>query len=849
MKNEKSPVQTQSILFLKEEQSLSQENFFVEETNTALVITKTSNFNAVERLNSERIRAIVIDSSNQKEVESITNKIATSHPHLPVFVFNTDENLKISTAKTIVLNKSTHDLKKLYATVSAYIQKNSYLYVKDYAGKTVIGNKIIFEQLDNAQQQATFAFQMKKLLNTENTEIANWTASLVKTITNKCDNIQIKRLVFKEKSEIIVAFAFQINGKDKEELYEKYHNVFPLISYFMNDKSLTNPAHFEAVTHHDRLTNIRDYIVNGKQLKSYIFKPESIAVSPRKSVNGYHNSNTNKQENIIEIPAVKLATDNQYDNLFRLLNLIDGNCLISNISPYQLNEAQKQALAQAPQQLRSLNLSQEAYSRYMLQIDRLVNAEKVYKVTHILLDSGNISEIITQEISKKLFDNQNSIINQQELSNALDSAFLQSIEDISLSHMIPVISKSISNSYKIINKQEKLINPLFLDNKGIMIGQHFLGKVYLDPKQFQKHSYLLGKTGTGKTSMLYTMIMHQISQGKGIALIDPHGDIYKAVLQNLPANRRKDLITFDPTDPENTFGFNMLRYDRNFPQQQNFIIDQFFEFFNEIYDMKHAGGPMFEQLFTNALKLIMDVNKNAVLTDLGKFFFDGGYRLFIMKATKDKSAKRIIENALEMTGDQSFKNWAPYITSKVNRIVENSYIRESTCNPVRNFNFRRMIDTNKIFLVKLNKGKMGGEAVKFLGRLLTNQIIMAAYSRENVPEECRKDFSLFIDEFQNFTGKNIISALSETRKYRLQLILANQTFDQLDERIVNNILGNVGSIITAAVSPKDAGKITPFFEPFFSKEDIVQLDNYKFIVSSMYNNLFVKPFITTSIPY
>ena len=839
------------ILYYGENQKLSQEKIFIEETNTALVVTKTSNPESLVSINPDKVKAVVIDASAGENIHRLTGTLVKSNPEVPVFLLQNSKNINVPFEQVIVLDKSAISMREIFNEISGFLhtENQEFVWMEDYAGKRVRKNHILINNTEKGTYQGLFAFKMTKLLDDHPVEIDKWARSLMNVLASEAKGLKLQRLILSEKNQVSVYFVFQITAESISLVHAEYERLFPLISYYMNENSLINPAHFTTVYRPGKMKNIKNWMDNNFKAKAFVFQPRSLRFNARKKISGYTTA-TESTPVSVEIPAVLKAMPNEFDELFNLFYTDKNSCLVTEIEAFQAGQSQKENYNISVEKLIERNLSAEEINAYRQKIKALSTQPYLYRVKHTLFTTGNIAHIINQNISKTLFDNQNEVIalNGEQKPQA-DHNFVQTLDELGRMNLIPVISKGISFSYGILNEQEKYLNPLFLDDSGIHLGQHYLGNVYLDPKQFKKHTYLLGKTGTGKTSLLYSMIMDRIERGEGVALIDPHGDLYKKISENIPFNRFTDVIKYNPSSPFNMFGFNMLHYNKKFPLQQNFILDQFFEFFNERYDMKVVAGPMFELYFTSAMKMVMEVEEDAVLQDFNRFFFDDLYRKRIMIQSKNDTAKRTIKNAEKAHGEQSFENFAPYITSKVNRIIENDYIRNTTCVRGLTYDFRKMIDKKKIFLVHLNKGKMGSEAVNLLGRLLTNQILMAAYSREDIPENERIDFSLFIDEFQNFTGENIVTALSETRKYHLQLILANQTFEQLEPHLIGSILGNVGSVVTAAVSPMDAKMIEPFFEPFFTRDELVQMDNYKFIVSSMYNNRFIKPFIVTSIPY
>ena len=369
-------------------------------------------------------------------------------------------------------------------------------------------------------------------------------------------------------------------------------------------------------------------------------------------------------------------------------------------------------------------------------------------------------------------------------------------------------------------------------------------------EDLRKHLYILGQTGTGKTTILYSMIMERIASGKGVCVIDPHGDLHKILLENIPEERRKDIIQFDPGNPTNNIRINLLEYDKNYPQEKSFLIDDLFNFFRQEYDVTLTMGPIFELFMKNSLLLLMDDPENfGSIGDIPRLFQNKDFRNDLLNKCRDNEVVDFWrKTAVELSGDYSLVNFTIYITSKLNQLLINEYIRPVVVTQKSNINFREVIDTNKILLVSLSKGKIGKIGVNILGSIILSRIINAALSRQNIPEADRKDFALFVDEFQNFASQSVMYAMSEARKYRLSLVLANQTLGQLNENMKQSVLGNVGSTIFFRPGINDVDYLMPYFSPYLIREDVLTLPNHKCIGRFQINNSLSLPFIFDTIP-
>lgn len=374
--------------------------------------------------------------------------------------------------------------------------------------------------------------------------------------------------------------------------------------------------------------------------------------------------------------------------------------------------------------------------------------------------------------------------------------------------------------------------------------------ILIDPQDLRRHVYILGQTGTGKTTLLYSMIHERLHTGAGVGLIDPHGDLWNHVYTSIPQERIEDTVIFDPTNPRSALALNMLEYDHRFPEQKTFLIHEMFNIFWQFYDYNLTAGPMFEYYMRNGMLLVMDdPHDPGTLPDVVKVFQDDKYRQGLIEKCKDEQVVDFWRREAERAGGEaSLRNMSPYITSKLNMFIQNHYVRPIISQKRTEINFRDIIDNKKILLVKLTKGKLGDLGVKLFGTVLFAKLLMAALSRENIPEKSRQDFALFVDEFQNFTSDSIADALSEARKYRLSMVLANQALGQLKEQILKSVLGNVGSLIFFRPGVEDMPKIEPYVSPPFTKEEMLNLPNFTAVGRLQVYNAPTPPFMFETLP-
>jgi hypothetical protein len=362
-----------------------------------------------------------------------------------------------------------------------------------------------------------------------------------------------------------------------------------------------------------------------------------------------------------------------------------------------------------------------------------------------------------------------------------------------------------------------------------------------------RHMYVIGQTGTGKTTILKNMIAQDIRNGDGCCFIDPHGSDIQEILSYVPKERIDDVIYFDPAYTARPMGLNMLEFDPKYPEQKTFVVNELMGIFNKLFDMKTSGGPMFEQYFKNSAFLIMeDPSSGCTLLEISRVLVDKEFRDMKLAKCRNPIIKQFWTAAEQTTGDQGLANFVPYITSKFDNFISNDIMRPVVLQEKSVFNFREIMDNKKILLVNLSKGRLGDINANLIGLLLVGKIQMAALSRVDMYGQKMNDFYLYIDEFQNVTTDSIASILSEARKYRLSLTVAHQYISQLDEKIRDAVFGNVGSMAVYRVSTEDATTLEAKFKPTFSATDIMKLDNFNSYVNMLVNGTPVKPFSMTS---
>lgn len=383
--------------------------------------------------------------------------------------------------------------------------------------------------------------------------------------------------------------------------------------------------------------------------------------------------------------------------------------------------------------------------------------------------------------------------------------------------------------------------PTNIPQEGMLLGySEYRGTktdIRLSEDDRRRHLYIIGQTGTGKSTFIEEMAKQDTTKS-GMCVIDPHGDLIDNILGSIPKERAEDVIYFDPSDTGRPFALNMMEYDPNRPEQKTFVINEMIAIFDKLYDLKSTGGPMFEQYMRNAMLLVMDSPEiGSTLMEIPRVFRDVEFRKKKLELCKDMTVTDFWRKEAEKAGgDASLENIAPYITSKLTTFISNDMMRPIIAQQNSTINFREVMDQQKILLVNLSKGKIGEINSYLLGMVIVGKLLMSALSRVDMDEKDRKDFYLYIDEFQNFTTDSISQILAEARKYRLVLTIAHQFIGQLSENISKAVFGNVGSMCSFRVGSEDASVLEKQFVPSFDANDLINVDNYNCFTKLLINN-------------
>lgn len=365
--------------------------------------------------------------------------------------------------------------------------------------------------------------------------------------------------------------------------------------------------------------------------------------------------------------------------------------------------------------------------------------------------------------------------------------------------------------------------------------------VHISDSDRMRHIYIIGKTGTGKSELLKDMILQDIRSGKGVCFMDPHGDAVEDLLQMIPPERAEDVIYFRPSDTGRPMGLNLL--EAKTEDQKHFAATAVINMMYKLFDPYKTGivGPRFEHAVRNAMLTAMS-EEGSTFVEVMRILTDSRYVQELLPKVTDPIVRRYWTDQIAQTSDFHKSEVLDYITSKFGRFVTNKMIRNIIGQSRSSFSLREVMDSGKILFVNLSKGELGEENSSFLGLVLVPRILMAAMMRADTPEPERRDFYLYVDEFQNFATPDFAQILSEARKFHLALCVANQFIGQVEEEVKNAVFGNVGTIIAFRVGTTDANYLAREFSPVFSEEDLLNIERFHAYVKTLVGNEPVPPF-------
>ena len=427
---------------------------------------------------------------------------------------------------------------------------------------------------------------------------------------------------------------------------------------------------------------------------------------------------------------------------------------------------------------------------------------------------------------------------------------LNSVELATLFHLPDQNSIPTSQVERQMAKQ--VDGPTQVMEEGFLLGYNeFRGtkkQIRLSTNDRRRHTYMVGQTGTGKSGLLENLAFQDMMDGKGFAFIDPHGDSAERLLGMVPKERVEDVIYFSPGDMDNPIGLNLFEFEDD--DQRDFLIQETIAMLYRLYDPGHTGiiGPRFESWFRNAALTVMSDPAGSSFLDVQQVFVDQAFADEKIKHLTNRTVLDFWNKEMAQTTDANKSEMLGWFASKFGAFLTNDMMRNIIGQTKSGFNLRDIMDNKKILLVNLARGRTGEINSQLLGMMFVMKFQAAAMGRADIPEAERQDFALYVDEFQNFATDSFESILSEARKYRLNLVLANQFLTQLTDKIREAIIGNIGTVISGRIGITDAEILQKKFMPTFDAEDLTKLPNFQSVASVMINGVPSAAFSMSLIP-
>ncbi len=427
-----------------------------------------------------------------------------------------------------------------------------------------------------------------------------------------------------------------------------------------------------------------------------------------------------------------------------------------------------------------------------------------------------------------------TVLNIQELA----AIYHMPNKDITTPNIHWLLSRELPASNE-ISQDINSIDTIWLGNN------EYRGKIQricFERDDRRRHAYILGQTGTGKSWFMTRMIIQDIYNGDGVCFVDPHGDTAEMILERIPPERAEDVIYFNAADFDRPFGLNIMEYYNE--QHKHQIVNSFIALLIRMFDPNNQGfaGPMFQQAVRNSMLTAMS-EKGSTLVEVVRILQDEQWvKEKWLPIIQDELVKRYWVDQVAKTDQKTKSESLGYFISKFDKFTTNLAIRNIIGQSESSFDFRDVMDNQKILIVNLSKGLIGEENMEFLGLLLVQKMLAAALSRESASEGSRKDFFFYADEFQNFATDDFCTILSEARKYRLNLTMAHQYIGQLPDNIKDAVFGNVGSLFIARCSAEDGKFLEPQFEPLLTAEDLINQGLGHYYVKMLTNGSYPGPF-------
>jgi DNA helicase HerA-like ATPase/FixJ family two-component response regulator len=860
-------------------------------------------YNLLDR-NSDNISAIILDllfAGQPKQGEEALIDLRNKFPDIPVVVLtesydNTRAAIRcIKNGAYDFMGKSSLDTTHLFHVVGNAVNQNKLTRrIKHRLNKLP---EVNYPAIHYSSDDITckFAYKLNSIsMQTDANLLDNlmrssgfWHYNLLNIILSSYRENVIASLIIRKRGEKPVLdfhLVFTLTESNNENLKTLVDEFIAATEPFVFSihESYTKPYIFETVTDPDILNSILAPKFNNPAIRLYN-QPECWGVLGEYNLEDADPNESLKAEFLPVLPNGKNFTN--YNLLFQSLLATSGSSVLTiHLQPLRLRYNEKEFLDKIidGEIVLSTEKIGDSLDDHISRFKELVNStlnNYLFEVRFMSDIHSNIPKLLDVELTRHfytdtsivkstfqsgLFDNIFSISANRKLSRL---SFFKTSKEVSLLFSFPLPGNKFIKGIPYQNSSLQII-PANIADTGLLLGEKNLGgeriDIRINNESLKKHMYILGQTGTGKTTLLKTMIQEAIKANNGFCVIDPHGDLFEDVLAMIPNNRKKDVVLFDTNNIEGSAKLNFFMPGSFF--EKSMVVEELLRILASEYDMKLAGGPMFETYFRSTLNLILHpkiISKYKTPTIqlaykallIPKFLrhllnlikseipIDDTGIDFSSESISDLESEILFDIASLGKGEMEWDTMRPYIYSKMKFFVDNIYIRELFDNKAPDLNFRDIMDNGKILLVRIEKGHIGPSNLTKIGRLFLNKMIFSIMSRAELPVDQRKEFFVFIDEFQNFLDGDIGSALSEVRKFNVGLVLANQTIGQLSDHLFQSVLGNVGSTAFFRTGLNDIGKIRHFFEPDFTTKEIVNLQNFNCVARIMHNNRPSDPFI------
>ena len=428
---------------------------------------------------------------------------------------------------------------------------------------------------------------------------------------------------------------------------------------------------------------------------------------------------------------------------------------------------------------------------------------------------------------------------------------LNSVELASLFHFPD--ERDIPTSQLTRQASKQVDGPRNIPEEGLLLGYNlFRGSkkpIRLALSDRQRHMYVVGQTGTGKSTFLENLALQDMLNDNGFAFVDPHGDVVERLMAMVPKERTEDIIYFSPADMAYPMGLNLFEFQHE--DQKDFLIQEALNMLQKLYDPQHQGimGPRYEHIFRNAAQAIMADPEGGTFVDIPKLFRDPKFLQQKLQHVKDVNVLDFWQKeypASQRSNDAGEIN--SWFVSKFGAFLSNEMMRNVIGQTKSAFDLRNIMDNKKILLVNLSKGRTGDLNSKLLGMVFVMKFQAAAMSRSDIPEDQRVDFSLYVDEFQNFSTDSFATIMSEARKYHLNLIVANQFTTQLTQEVRDAVFGNMGTIVSFRIGQNDVESLGKYFHPTFDSDDLLRVPNHNTIVRTLIGGIPTQPFSMATLP-